>query len=455
MTQPAWLTKWQAREALQNGQPEEAHRLLEGLLTEGNRRAWALQADVVRGYVERAERGLRQDQVEAAWADLHRAESLAPADHRVIQLRETLTRLGLAEVRACLECGKPLQGIRASARLKERPAHSPELLPLEEAAQEWILAQEIADRGDFYLARQALERARRRFSGRSDALDRFEERLGEREAQYQLAMGRFKESLTTQQWREAIEQADAILTVAPQQRDIQQSRTRSWQALQPVHTPNPPSTLTTSTIHNAPHGPASPPKRFLLWIDGVGSYLVCLGSRITFGQSTPESNVDIPLFADISRIHACLLRDGEQYLIETSKGVLVNGVSVERTFLVSGDQLSLSRSCEFVFQLPMPGSSTARLETEAIQRLPHSVNGIILMSEMVILGPGPQAHIPVGWSQPLYLVRDRDQLSIRWKGAFYVDGQKNEDRANILNYQGSVHSDQFSFAIEPFGTKAG
>ena len=70
MTQPAWLTKWQAREALQNGQPEEAHRLLETLLAEGNRRAWALQGDVVRGYLERAEKGLKQDQVEAVWADL-------------------------------------------------------------------------------------------------------------------------------------------------------------------------------------------------------------------------------------------------------------------------------------------------------------------------------------------------------------------------------------------------
>jgi tetratricopeptide (TPR) repeat protein len=452
MTQPAWLTKWQAREALQNGQPEEAHRLLESLLSQGNRRAWALQGDVVRGYLERAERGLRQDQVEAAWSDLKRAESLAPGDFKVNELRDMLTRLGLAEIRACLECGKPLQAITSAAKLKDRPAHSPELAPLEEAAREWLRAQETADRGDFALARESLERVRKRFPGRSDALDRFDERLSEREALYRRAVERLKESLSKREWQESIESADAVLAVAPQQRDIQQSRTRAWQALQPAFAP---ASSRAGAMAQTEVRPSVAPKRFLLWIDGVGSYLVCLSNRVSFGQMMAESTVDVPLLADISRVHACLTRDEEQYLFESSKGATLNGKSTEKGVLANGDVLGLSPSCEFRFFVPMPGSSTARLETRSIQRLPFRVNGILLMSQMLVLGPDSTAHLRVPWSQPLYLLRDRDSLTLKWKGNLLNNGEKFEGTCPVRDYLGSIATDCFSLAIEPFPTSKG
>src|SRR5580692_7284637 len=99
MAEPAWIIKWRAREALKNGQPEEAHRLLDGLIASGNRRAFALRDDVVRGYVDRAERSLDRADVDAAWNDLARVEKLADGDGRVVRLRDELTRIGLKEVR--------------------------------------------------------------------------------------------------------------------------------------------------------------------------------------------------------------------------------------------------------------------------------------------------------------------------------------------------------------------
>jgi hypothetical protein len=103
MAEPAWIIKWRAREALKNGQPEEAHRLLDGLIASGNRRAFALRADVVRGYLERAERSLRHDDAETAWTDLARVETLADGDGGVVRLREALTRLDIAEIWAGAE----------------------------------------------------------------------------------------------------------------------------------------------------------------------------------------------------------------------------------------------------------------------------------------------------------------------------------------------------------------
>src|SRR5438093_1143339 len=43
--------------------------------------------------------------------------------------------------------------------------------------------------------------------------------------------------------------------------------------------------------------------RFMLWIDAVGGYLVCLGDEIVIGQAAPGTKVDVPIQADISRKH--------------------------------------------------------------------------------------------------------------------------------------------------------
>src|SRR5262249_58334744 len=53
---------------------------------------------------------------------------------------------------------------------------------------------------------------------------------------------------------------------------------------------------------SSPLASAALPKRFLLWVDGVGGYLVCLSNRVTFGQATGDAPVDVPLFADVSRL---------------------------------------------------------------------------------------------------------------------------------------------------------
>lgn len=44
------------------------------------------------------------------------------------------------------------------------------------------------------------------------------------------------------------------------------------------------------------------PRRLLCWIDGVGGYLLCLSSKVSLGRATGDATVDIPLFADVSRL---------------------------------------------------------------------------------------------------------------------------------------------------------
>ena len=95
-----------------------------------------------------------------------------------------------------------------------------------------------------------------------------------------------------------------------------------------------------------------PVRRFWLWVDGVGGYLVCLDSRITIGQAVQDATVDVPLLADVCRLHATLTRDTEGYLIEAFHGVRINGRPVTRSSLQTGDCVSLGASCQVQFRQP-------------------------------------------------------------------------------------------------------
>jgi hypothetical protein len=196
-------------------------------------------------------------------------------------------------------------------------------------------------------------------------------------------------------------------------------------------------------------------QRFFLWIDGVGGFLVCLGSRVTIGQATPDSYVDIPLFADVSRTHANLTRDADGYVLEATRPLSVNGHKVERTLLQNGDRMTLGSSCQLVFSQPVPVSSSARIDVVSGHRLPLTVNGVLLMADTLVLGPDSQAHVVMPeLTQPIVLFRQKDSLAVRCAGDFNIDGQRCRDRASV-GPAASVTGDNFAFALEPAGTGSG
>jgi hypothetical protein len=192
-----------------------------------------------------------------------------------------------------------------------------------------------------------------------------------------------------------------------------------------------------------------------LWIDGVGGYLVCLANRITLGQAIPDATVDVPIFADVSRLHATLTRDTEGYLLEAGRPVLVNSRCTEKALLHSGDRVTLGASCQFQFQQPVPISTSARLDLVSGHRLRLAVDGVLLMADTLVLGPGAQVHVPIpDLQQPVILFRTREGLGVRYPGKLAVDGQSCNQRGT-LGPTSSVTGEDFSLAIEPVGLRMG
>jgi tetratricopeptide (TPR) repeat protein len=437
-----WLTLRQAQEALQTGRLEEAQRLLEQPGVIGQRGAGAVLVRLARAYVERGERLLRQDDAEGAWSDLHRAEQLETTERSSERLRQALTRLGLAEVRALLQAGEPARASDALVRLRGHDARSPEFQVLEEVIKAWLLARAQADSGEFGLALDTLERAGRLLGSPGPALEAFRVELNTRREAFANLVQSLHEAAALGHWRVVTDLAEQVLLIAPQHAQARQARARAWKAVEPP----------TVTNTNVPE-PASLPKelapRYLLWIDGIGGFLVCMGKRLVLGQAGTEGRADIPLVADIARMHATLTRDAEGTVIEALRELCVNGRPVTRALLQPNDRLTLGSTCQLQFRQPVPVSTTVRLDVTSGHRLPLALDGVLLMSETLLLGSGPQAHVLVpGLVQPMVLFRHKDGLGLHYPGRLTVDGQPHPERG-LLGPRAVVVGDDISFALEP------
>jgi hypothetical protein len=448
----AWLTIRQAQEALKNGRLEEAYRLLCQPAAQGHKRSWELLVQVAQGFVERGERHLRHDDPAAAWNDLVTAEQVGVAGTAAARLRQSLARLGLAEVRALLEAGEPARAGEVITQLRNRSVQQPELQLLEEASKGWVLAREQSGRGEFAQAVQTMERVRRLYPGRLDSLEQSIAMMENRHQAFSGYLVQLHEATERHEWREVVRLSEQVLAMAPQHVEARKARARAWRAIEPQTVASSPRLHESNGAHAVARTAG---ERFLLWIDGVGGYLVCLGNRVTVGQATPDAYVDIPLFADVSRLHAALTRDEEGYLLEATRPLLVNGQSVDRALLREGDRITLGSSCQLQFRLPVPVSASARLELASGHRLPLTVDGVLLMADTLILGPGPQAHVVMpDLEQAVVLYRHKDGLGVRYAGNLTVDGQRCRERG-ILRPTSAVSGDDFAFAVEPVGTGTG
>jgi FHA domain len=448
----AWMTLRQAEEALKRGRPEEAHRLLCQPAAQGHKKSWELLGRVARKFVERGEAHVKQSDLAAAWNDLVAAEQVGTAENAARGLRDTLTRRGLQEVRTMLEAGEATRAAELINQLRNRSVEQCELQVLDEAAKGWIQAREQASRGEFALALQTMERVRRLSPSGSEAVEEFVKTLERRHQAFADLLVQLHEAANHRDWREVVRLSEQVLALAPQHTEARKARARAWRAVEPQTVAATPRDDASSHVEAVKPAGA---QRFLLWVDGIGGYLVCLGERVTIGQATPDIYVDIPLFADVSRQHAVLTRDAEGYMLEATRALQVNGHTVEKALLQSGDRITLGSSCQLQFRQPVPVSTSARLDLASGHRLPLTVDGVLLMADTLVLGPGSQVHVPMpDLEQPIVLYRHKEGLGVRYAGTLNVDGQRCGERG-LLRPNSTVTGDDFAFAIEPVGTGLG
>ena len=173
--------------------------------------------------------------------------------------------------------------------------------------------------------------------------------------------------------------------------------------------------------------------RYMLWIDGVGAWLVCCGTTVVLGSAAPDATADIRLQAPLSRRHAVLELSGENWLL---RPVQVSGAEPgpagSAVSLVSGGVVPISSRVLLRFQMPSVLSSSAVLTLESPQRLVPEADGVVLLADRMLLGPGIDSHIRCpALPGRLVLYRSQNRLWCRSTAEFLLNGQNTSDAAEV------------------------
>ncbi len=193
-----------------------------------------------------------------------------------------------------------------------------------------------------------------------------------------------------------------------------------------------------------------PTDRYMLWIDGVGAWQLCVGSQFLIGGPTLEDkSADICLMANLSRRHASLLRNGEDWFIHPHNSTVVSGRAVTGpTLLRTGDEICLAERVRLGFRIPSVLAGSALIDFESPHRPAHSVNGIILMTDSILLGPRKDHHVCCpDWPELVVIYHQDGVLRCRSKAILSVNGVRVRDSA-VLSDGDIVSSDDFRFRIE-------
>jgi hypothetical protein len=192
------------------------------------------------------------------------------------------------------------------------------------------------------------------------------------------------------------------------------------------------------------------PSRYMLWIDGVGAYLLCLGERITFGGPHRDGTLaDVALLANLSSRHATVVRTREGYLIEAHSRVRVANREVnERESLNDGYEIELGRGVRLRFRLPTVLSMSAAIDFLSDHRPSQTVDGVILMDETCLLGPGAENHIRCrDWAVPVLLHKRDGRLHCKSRSEVFVDGRLANE-GTPLHHGQIISGSDFSFRLE-------
>lgn len=172
--------------------------------------------------------------------------------------------------------------------------------------------------------------------------------------------------------------------------------------------------------------PSAAAERYTFWVDRVGTFLVCLGDRVSIGGPAAEGRrAEVSLLANLSRRHVTIVRSGERYFLEAHAPATVAGRAVfERVDLNEENDVIMGSSVKLRFRIPNAMSSSARIDFVSDHRPSRASDAVILMQETCLLGPGAENHIRCpDWRQTVLVYRRGHALWCRSRDELFIDGQ--------------------------------
>jgi tetratricopeptide (TPR) repeat protein len=169
---------------------------------------------------------------------------------------------------------------------------------------------------------------------------------------------------------------------------------------------------------------ANMPPRFVLQMDGVGSFIVFRDARVTVGPISSSARPMLALMADPNLPVIMIERMEGDYFVRSQTPVEVNGQAVTEKLLADGDRITLSPRCNIRFHLPNPASTTAVLTVSGARLSRPDIKQLILMDRDILIGPYANDHIRTEQlKEPVALFAQNGRLLCRAKESILVDGR--------------------------------
>jgi hypothetical protein len=126
------------------------------------------------------------------------------------------------------------------------------------------------------------------------------------------------------------------------------------------------------------------PNKFILQVDGAGSFLVVRQPSVTIGPISSSRIPDVALIAEPTAQVATIERTEDDYFLRCA----TNGSKL----LTSGDRISLSPRCRLTFSVPNPSSTTGVLDLTTGRFPRGDLRRVILLDRDLVIGQGGTAH---------------------------------------------------------------
>ncbi len=171
--------------------------------------------------------------------------------------------------------------------------------------------------------------------------------------------------------------------------------------------------------------PATPlPAKFLLQVDGAGSFWVLRGNRVTVGPISSSPACDVGLLTEAQTPVITIERIEDDYFARSAVPIAINERSSTGRLLAGGDRLALSARSQLLFRLPSPASTSAVLDLKA-GRMPRvDVRRVILMDRELVIGPGAAAHVRCDEAPEAVILMVRDgRLVCQARRGIVIDGK--------------------------------
>ena len=456
---PPWRFKLrEAQVALDQGRLEEAARLVADPALAQFLPVQQLQTQIATQMARRALERAAAGDIPAGWQDLQSAREISGETADWMHLRQAVAEVAVGQVVHYLRAGDFAGATSRITSLERRKIPGLPLTSLLEVTRKLDSARKLSQRGKFAEALEQLaaaEKLRPDLSLVAEAKKQCQERAERARA----LLEQLHAAMAASDWTRLLALSSELLEIAPEHRVARDARKRAWAEVgervgdsrrmgDTQHWNGTTGQRDASAVRTDESAPPSP--RFMLWIDAVGGYLVCLGDEITVGQAHPNSKVDVPIQADISRRHLKLRRLGEGYVLEPlAPSVTLNDKPVTGpALLTDGDEIGLNDAVRLRFRKPHVLSASARLEIISKHRTHPFADAVLLMAESCVLGPKWQNHVVCrDWGGDVVLYRQDDRIFCRAMESIEIDGQLHDGRGPVRPGSQVLGTD-FSMTLE-------